>query len=226
MKNSNIKRLTFIVGIIAIIMCVVLCGCRTSEQPDTPEQPKQQITEETGEENGIAPQPVEEKNSEVDKEVVKVEEDADFGNMMLSDALSKIKNIQMGKEEDQGFLATDIMEYLFVGPSDMERTLYYDLTDLNGDGYRELIIGGGYDDGTISPLGVYMYKDDQLYLPDLSYFVGILSDGTVHTYQGNGVPDEDHKDGYYFKIDTSADDGIVEVGPSSAEKKEFNWKQF
>ena len=221
MKNNKIKRTTLIAGLITLIMCVALCGCQSTEQPDTPEEPEQTITEETnGEESGS--QPVVEANNGQ----VKVEEDADFGNMMLSEALTKIKKIQMGKEEDQGILSTDIAEYLFVGPSDMERTLYYDLTDLNGDGYRELIIGGGYEDGTIAPLGVYMYKDDQLYLPDLSYFVNILSDGTIHTYQGNGVPDENHKDGYYFKVDPSANDGVTEVGPSSAGAKEFNWKQF
>ena len=231
----KIRMSRFIAGLIAIIMCVVLCGCQGPETQDPPEIPEQTVTEETGDsqpedetagESGEKDEGGSQTADEVTGEPVEVEDDANFGNMMASDALTRIRNIQMGTEEDQGFLAPDIAEYLFFGPNDKERKLYYDLTDINGDGYRELIIGGANDNGTISPMGVYMYKDEQLFRPQLSYLVAILSDGIVHSYQGNGVPDEDHQDGYYFRIDPSANDGVVEVSPSSAGEKDFNWKQF
>lgn len=220
MRKASAKWISIAVSII-MMLALSACGSQKTAEPET--QPDEPVAEEKAVEDDSEQQ--KEETSEV--ETVKVEEDADFGNMMLSEILTEIKRVQNGGDNYE-ILAGDLNDYLFTGPDGEERPLYYDLTDLNGDNYRELIIGGGEEGGKIYPLAVYMYmeKGDKLFEPELGYFYGIFSDGTIHTAQGNGVPDEEHKDGYYFRIDPSASGGITEVSPVSGKDKEFNWKAF
>ena len=68
-----------------------------------------------------------------------------------------------------------------------------------------------------------------MHMPGLIYYMGpnaIRSDAVINTMQGNGVPDDDHKDGYFFRIDPSAADGITETEPTTDEPMQFEWKLF
>lgn len=225
MRKASARWIAIAVSIIMMI-ALSACGSQEAAEPETP--PDEPVAEEVGnDDNEQQKEDTKEVEEVKAEETVKVEDDADFGDMKLSEVLTEIKKVQNGGDNYE-ILAGDLNEYLFVGPDDKERTLYYDLTDLNGDDYRELIIGGGQEDGKIYPLAVYMYmeKDNKLFAPELYYFYGILSDGTIHTAQGNGVPDDEHKDGYYYRIDPSASGGVKEVSPVSGKDKEFNWKAF
>lgn len=229
MRKASAKWIAIAVSII-MMLALSACGSQETAEPETPpDEPvvEEKIEDEEADEVDEVDESEQQKEDTSAVETVKVEEDANFGDMTLSEVLTEIKKVQNGGD-NQGILAGDVSEYLFVGPPDKERTLYYDLTDLNGDNYRELIIGGGEEDGKVCPLAVYMYmkKDDKLFAPELYYFYGIFSDGTIHTAQGNGIPDDEHKDGYYYRIDPSASGGVKEVSPVSGKDKEFNWKAF
>ena len=224
-----IKPKLLIISCVVIAMGVVLCGCCGSEQmqlQDKPAETTDEAIDQSEAEDGAVQE--EETAAEPVKvvEPVKVEEDADFGNLKLSEILTKIRKLQARQDDDYGFLPSDIFEYVTLGPGHTERALYYDLADLNEDGYRELVIGGDFEADMIYPLGVYMYipDKDELYSPTISYLIEIHSDGTIQSYQGNSIHGDDS--GFFFRIDPYADGGIKEVSASEAGKWEFNWKRF
>lgn len=95
----------------------------------------------------------------------------------------------------------------------------YALEDLDKNGVRELIIGSSEQ----QPLGVYTVDNGKVVLlSELSYFYGILSDGTIHTLQGNGIQ-EGHPDGFFYRLDGSK---LTEVSDPGLDEMELTWSEM
>lgn len=227
--KTNIRKRLMLLGIIALISCLAFAfaSCSTgneasadntddteetetvdTEEPDEPEEEEQ---EEQKDGFGFAPY------DSADEEVM-------IGDTKVGVIFEEIRKVRRGEQDvNWDIISVDMGEY--CGVRGEGAAVCYAFADLNGDGTDELIMGdeNGY------PMCVYMEKNGTMHMPDLVYYRApnaIRSDGIINTMQGNGIPDEEHKDGYYFKIDPSAADGITETEPGSDEPMQFNWKLF
>ena len=227
--KTNIRKRLMLLGIIALISCLAFAfaSCSTgneasadntddteetetvdTEEPDEPEEEEQ---EEQKDGFGFAPY------DSADEEVM-------IGDTKVGVIFEEVRKVRKGEQDvNWDIISVDMGEY--CGVRGEGAAVCYAFADLNGDGTDELIMGdeNGY------PMCVYMEKNGTMHMPNLVYYRApnaIRSDGIINTMQGNGIPDEEHKDGYYFKIDPSAADGITETEPGSDEPMQFNWKLF
>lgn len=223
--KTNIRKRLMLAGMIALISCLALAFASCSptmeaslnETDDTEETEAVETAEqeEEGEEqkagSGFAPY------DSADEEVM-------IGDTKAGVIFEEIRKVRRGDEDvNWDIISIDLGEY--CGVRGENGAVCYTFKDLNGDGTDELVFAdeNGY------ALSVYMDKNGTMHLPDLVYFRApnaIRADGIINTMQGNGIPDDDHKDGYFFKIDPSAPDGITETEPGTDEPMQFDWKSF
>ena len=153
------------------------------------------------------------------------DEEVVLGDVRVGDLFEELRKLRRAETDGLNWdhFSIDISEYCQVrGES---AAVCYTFRDLNGDGSDELLFG---DENGI-PLCIYMVKNGVMHVPELVYYRApnaVSSDGVINTMQGNGVPDDAHKNGYFFRIDPSAPDGIVETEPGSDEPMQFDWKLF
>ncbi len=217
MTGTNKRRIAFITIIIATLMCFAIAACSCSNQPEPEVSADVQEIDVIEEEPEVATGSPFSPYDSADEEIV-------FGDVKVGDIFEEVRKARRSEEDVNWYIiSVDLGEYCGVRGESAD--VCYTFKDLNGDGTDELIFGdeNGY------PLSVYIIKNGVMHLPDLAYFMMpncISSDGVIHTMQGNGVPDDAHKDGYFFRIDPSAPDGIVETEPGTDEPMQFDWKLF
>ena len=223
MISTNRRKITLINIIIVTLMCFAIAACSCSKQPEPQEVEPDEVQEIDVTEGTSEEQTVEEPESpfspydSADEEVV-------FGDVKAGDIFEEVRKVRRSEEDvNWDIISIDMGEYCGVRGESAD--VCYTFKDLNGDGTDELIFGdeNGY------PLSVYIIKNGAMHLPDLVYFKmpnSISSDGVINTMQGSGIPDDAHKDGYFFRIDPSASDGIVESEPGTDEPMQFDWKLF
>ena len=223
MIGTKKRRITFITVIIVTLMCFAIAACSCSKQPES------EATESAAVQEIDVTKEEPEEQAEVESESLfspydSADEEIIFGDVKVGYIFKEIRKVRRAEEDvNWDIISVDMGEYCGVRGEDAD--VCYAFKDLNGDGTDELIFGdeNGY------PLSVYLIKDGAMHLPDLSYFKMpncISSDGIINTMQGNGIPDDAHKDGYFFRIDPSASDGIVETEPGTDEPMQFDWKLF
>ena len=223
MISTKRRKITLINIIIVTLMCFAIAACSCSKQPES------EATESAAVQEIDVTKEEPEEQAEVESESLfspydSADEEIIFGDVKVGYIFKEIRKARRAEEDvNWDIISVDMGEYCGVRGEDAD--VCYAFKDLNGDGTDELIFGdeNGY------PLGVYLIKDGAMHLPDLSYFKMpncISSDGIINTMQGNGIPDDAHKDGYFFRIDPSASDGIVETEPGTDEPMQFDWKLF
>ena len=226
MKNYIRKR-SLLLMIIAMISCfaLVFASCTNTMEASLGDEPEE--TEETESVDPVEPEEVEPKEEKDESGFApydSADEEVMIGDTKVGVIFEEVRKVRKGEQDvNWDIISVDMGEY--CGVRGEGAAVCYAFADLNGDGTDELIMGdeNGY------PMCVYMEKNGTMHMPDLVYYRApnaIRSDGIINTMQGNGIPDEEHKDGYYFKIDPSAADGITETEPGSDEPMQFNWKLF
>ena len=120
---------------------------------------------------------------------------------------------------DNDNLPFDLKEAIYFSDHG-KPSVFYALKDLDQNGVQELIVGTAYESDP-SPVGIYTVKDNEAYLlSELSFFYSILSDGTIHSLQGNGIQ-EGHPNGFFFKLKGTELEEVQD--PGNMEDMEFNW---
>ena len=219
MKPTDTKICSFFKMKTAIVVAVLLfaltvtfimSGC--SSNTDS--------TDSSGEETAISEETVSSENNASTQEKI-----TDEGQYQY--IITELERMMLDMDPNWDVITNDIGEYWAMGPGQEKGYLLYSMKDLNGDGTAEMIIGGDFDnDGVTSTsvLGIYTLKDGACYMPGLSNFYGIFADGVIHTNQGNGIPDDAHQDGYYFRITDNGD--VEETSPTTDEPMFFEWKKL
>lgn len=235
MHNAHIRKRYITIGIIIAAMLAAVFTVSCSTQTNSESDPVVLIIEEAADNISVeTEEPIEyvvEKKAAEEEEAKAVtsfapydiaDEEKVIGDVKVADLFTEIRKVQ-NKEDlgDWSHISIDMREYCTMG--NVKRPLGYAFKDINGDGTEELVVG---DENGV-PLVIYMVKDGRLHVPELVYFMygnPISSDGVINTMQGSGMPDDAHKDGYFFRLDTSAKDGIVETERGADEPMQFDWK--
>ena len=152
----------------------------------------------------------------------KSDEEIVIGGVKVGTIFDEIRTVRSHQADHRSdLISIDCVEYCDIRGEKAD--VCYAFKDLNGDGTDELVLAdeNGY------PMGIYMEKNGSLHVPDLIYYRGgpksIRADGVINTMQGQFTP-EGHEDGFFYKIDPAASDGIVETQPGTDEPMQFDWK--
>ena len=231
--KSKFAKVLLLISIIIFSICSVSCGKKdsistedlTSVAEDISYDANNTVSEvETAIEEAATEKAATEKAAA--EEERKKNESARPGDVanaenieLYAGVFKELDKLREGSEDyDSDMLAGDILGYIYErGASGNNFPLFYDFKDLNNDGTIELLIGSDY-----GPICLYTIRNGSIYAPDLTYYYGILADGTIHTMQGNGIPDDAHRDGYYFQLQQNGE--VRETNPTTDEKMEFDWK--